>query len=144
MKLMISLALAAALIVTVTAAPTCKTLEFDVTCCAPSKDQPENTYGALVMNYQCTNCKVFGNFNQTYVQNAGTFTSTTQGASASYVGAKSGGFATFHPTTMEGVEHYYYRSSDGKCSSTALMGNTGNTLFLSYCYENTVEDCLMG
>ena len=143
MKTTVLFLIAVALIATTNAAPTCESVTVNTNACVMAKTQPTDTHGAIVMNYECKGMKVWGNFNQTYVQNFGTMTEGSA-AYASYVGDKGGGYAIMTNTDMEGIQAYSFQHSNGKCASTALMSSTATTMSVSFCYEDTLDDCVMG
>ena len=96
------------------------------------------------MNYVCKGCSVFGDFNQTYVQGYGTPNSVSD-AAAMYVGAKGTGFGVFSAVAgVEDVTRYHYRSANGKCTSTSVSPSDGNAFPIVFCYENDIEDCIIG
>ena len=125
------------------AATTCETVMFDTSCCVPSKIQPMNTYGSVAANYACTNCEKWGSFNQTYFQGYGKYGDMVPSA-AVYVGTKGSGFGTFSNTDVKGVSRYEFTHSNGKCTSTAVAGSTTVIMPVSFCYEDTEEDCHLG
>jgi hypothetical protein len=143
MKTALLFLVAVAFFATTEAASTCELVTVDTNVCGMAKTQPTGAHGAIVMNYECVGMKVWGNFNQTYVQNYGTMTEGSA-AYASYVGDKGSGYAIMTNTAIPDVQKYYFQHSNGKCESTAMMSSTATSMHVSFCYEDTLDDCVMG